>query len=653
MGRPGPLRRTKIVATLGPASQDPDVLARMIEAGMDVARFNLSHGSAAEHRARLEALRKAVDRVLDRGDPRTARRIGVLFDLRGPEIRIGTFPGGGVTLEPGQTFTITTAQVPGSADRVSVDYGGFPDLVRPGDTILLDDGNLALEVVNVSPGARPGTPDGRPGASGGEVVCRVKVGGRLGDRKKINLPGRCFDVPYLSPKDEADLQLAVSADADFVAASFVRRAEDIQDVRRFLRSRGGQQMVIAKIESQEALANLEAIIEAADALMVARGDLGVEVPAEDVPIIQKELIARSVAAGKPVITATQMLESMVEHPRPTRAEASDVANAIFDGTDAVMLSAETATGRYPVEAVATMARIVERAERALGLSGAPAPAGGGEAGADQRRAPVFRAGGPLGGPLGGPAGGPLGGPGRAGEPGPAVHGITAAVSLATVTIAARLGAGAIVTSTTSGYTARMVARHRPPVPIIAVTSNEKVARQQSLTWGVYPVRAGEAATTDEMFLRATVAARQSGLVDAGSVIVITAGAPPGTSGSTNLIKVHTLGRVLVRGVGLLPASATGIARVCRSAGEAAEKVAEGDIIVAAGLREDWLPAMRRAAAWVVEEGGEGSFAAVQARALGRVAVIDAVGALRTLTDGEVVTLDGARGLVYEGRATVL
>lgn len=618
------------MATLGPASQDPDVLARLIAAGMDVARFNLSHGSAADHQARLEALRAAVASLPDADHPLAARRIGVLFDLRGPEIRIGTFASGQVTLREGQVFSLTTAEVPGSAQRVSVENAAFPDLVHPGDVILLDDGNLALEVVEVRRGdavagapaataATAGTPATvATAAAGGEVVCKVRVGGVLADRKKINSPGRHFDVPYLSPKDEADLQMAVSAGADFVAASFVRRAEDIHLVRTFLRARGGRQMVVAKIESQEALTNLDSIIEAADALMVARGDLGVEVPAEDVPIIQKDLIARSVAAGKPVITATQMLESMVEHPRPTRAEASDVANAIFDGTDAVMLSAETATGRYPVEAVATMARIAERAERALAAGGC-----------------AFRPDWPTA------------------TPGPTVHGITGAVSLATVTIAAGLGAGAIVTSTASGYTARMVARHRPATPIVAVTSNETVARQQSLTWGVYPVRVNEVATTDEMFLRATVAARQSGLVDPGSIIVLTAGAPPGTSGSTNLIKVHTLGRVLVRGVGLLPASATGPARVCRTAKEALAKVEEGDIIVAPGLGQGWFEAMRRAAAWVVEEAGEASFAAVQARALGRVAIIDAAGALRTLADGELVTLDGARGLVYEGRAAVL
>ncbi len=624
------LRRTKIVATLGPASQDPDVLARMVAAGMDVARFNLSHGSAADHQARLEALRAAAAGLPDAEHPLAARRIGVLFDLRGPEIRIGTFAFGPVTLREGQTFNLTTAEVAGSAQRVSVENASFPGLVHPGDAILLDDGNLTLEVID---------------AAEGEIVCRVRVGGLLGDRKKINLPGRRFDVPYLSPKDEADLEMAVSAGADFVAASFVRRAEDIHLVREFLRARGGRQMVVAKIESQEALDNLDSIIEAADALMVARGDLGVEVPAEDVPIIQKDLIARSVSAGKPVITATQMLESMVDHPRPTRAEASDVANAIFDGTDAVMLSAETATGRYPVEAVATMARITLRAETALGLGqgrpdgaqAAQAPQAG-QSGAGSGRATggfAFRPDWPTA------------------VPGPTVHGITGAVSLATVTIAAGLGAGAIVTSTTSGYTARMVARHRPATPIIAVTSSEVVARQQSLTWGVYPVRVNEAATTDEMFLRATVAARQSGLVDPGSIIVVTAGAPPGTSGSTNLIKVHTLGRVLVRGVGLLPASATGPVRVCRTAKEALAKVEAGDILVAAGLGQGWFEAMRRAAAWVVEEAGEASFAAVQARALGHVAIIDAVGALRALADGELVTLDGARGLVYEGRAAVL
>ncbi len=666
------LRRTKIVATLGPSSQTPEVLARMIEAGLDVARFNLSHGSTADHRERLAALREAARRLSPgrASDPSAGsavgRRVGVLFDLQGPEIRLGSFAAGPVTLAEGAVFTITTAPVPGTVDRVSVGTPAFPGLVRPGDLLLLDDGNLALEVREVrrgklgaggalsgdpeaggvprgGPGAG-GVPRGDPGAGGpevGEVVCRVKVGGVLSDHKKINVPGRRLDVPFLSPKDEADLGLAVEVGADFVAASFVRRAEDIDLVRDFLWSRGGRQMIVAKIESQEALEDLDRIIEAADGLMVARGDLGVEVPAEDVPVIQKDLIARAMAAGKPVITATQMLESMIEHPRPTRAEASDVANAIFDGTDAVMLSAETATGRYPVEAVATLARIAERAEAALLARRT-----------SRGCLPVGRL--ALGtGQAAGPSGAASAFDRATAGAAPGVSGVTAAISLATVTIAAELDAGAIVTATTSGYTARMVARHRPAAPIIAVTSHEEVARQQTLTWGVYPVRVGEARNTDEMFQRAVAAAWQAGFVEPGSAIVVTAGVPPGTAGTTNLIKVHTLGRVLARGTGVVPASATGTVRVCRSAAEAVARVGPGDVLAARRLDENWFGAMEKALAWIVEEPGEASFAAVQARALDRVAIVGAAGATRDLPDGEVVTLDGARGLVYEGRAQVL
>lgn len=597
---PGHLRRTKIVATLGPASADVETLVRMASAGMDVARLNLSHGERSDHLALLEALRGA----LHRGN---GRRVGVLFDLRGPEIRLGTFTAGPVRLVEGRTFVITTEKVAGTAERVSVDYPAFPRMCRPGDRVLLDDGNLALEVTEVRELRDLGTAALQ---TGGEVVCRVEVGGLLGDRKKINIPGRRLDVPYLSSKDEADLELAVEAGVDFVAASFTRRADDIHTVRDFLEARGGRQMIIAKIECQEALDNLDGILAATDGLMVARGDLGVEVPEEDVPVLQKDLIARCIEAGKPVITATQMLESMVENSRPTRAEASDVANAIFDGTDAVMLSAESAVGRHPVRAVATMARIAERAERAM----------------LPRQATTSAAG---------------------------ARSVTGAISLATVNIAAEVGAGAIVTATTSGYTARMVSRHRPKALIIAVTSSETVANQQTLTWGVYPVRAGEAKSTDEMFLRATVAARQSGLVDPGSLIVITAGAPPGSAGTTNLIKVHTLGTVLARGLGVMPASATGLARVVKSPEEALARLGEGDILVTRCLDEAWFPAMLRAAAWVVEEGGRKSFAAVQARALDRVAVVGAKGAAEALPDSGLVTLDGARGLIYDGRASVL
>lgn len=599
------LRRTKIIATLGPASDTPETIAQMIQAGMDVARFNLSHGSEAEHRARLANLEEAVSRCGD-------CRVGVLFDLRGPEIRLETFAGGSVTLVDGQLFTVTTERVLGGPDRVGVDFPRLPEICRPGDRVLLDDGNLALEVVEVR---------------GPEVVCRVKAGGTLGDRKKINLPGRANDMPYLSPKDERDLKLAVEVGADFVAASYTRHADDIALVRQVLQAHGGRQMIIAKIECQEALDNLEAIIGAADAIMVARGDLGVEVPEEDVPVIQKDIIARALRAGRPVITATQMLESMVARPHPTRAEASDVANAIFDGTDAIMLSAESAVGRFPVEAVRTMTRIALRTERAISAS------------APGRYRPWAWEGRDYHAPTDNPARG--------------LATITGAISLATVTIAVELRAGAIVTATSSGHTARMVARHRPLAPIIAVTSSEVVARQQTLVWGVLPVLVPEAADTDEMFLRASAAARQSGIVEPGSSIVITAGAPPGTPGSTNIIKVVTLGQVLGRGSGHLPVSATGRVRVCRTPGEALRRLEPGDILVARGLDASWLEAMRLAAAWVVEEAGSDSFAAVQGRGLGRAAITGVAGALELLRDGDMVTLDGARGLIYEGRASVL
>jgi len=638
----------------------------MIAAGMDVARFNLSHGTPEDHRRRLAALREAAAGAGEAGAGAAhaaggpgvgaaagaaVRRIGVLFDLRGPEIRLGTFRGGRVTLEEGATFVFSTVPGEGDVGRASVDYAGLPELCRPGDPVLIDDGNLVLEVVEVRER---------------EVVCRVKVGGVLTDRKKLNLPGHCPDVPYLSAKDREDLELAVTEGADFVAASFTRTADDIRTVRDFLRARGGTQAVVAKIENQEALADLDDIIAEADAVMVARGDLGVEVPEEEVPVLQKDIIARAVAAGKPVITATQMLESMVERPRPTRAEASDVANAIFDGTDAVMLSAETATGRHPVEAVATMARIVERAERALGYGAGPDRPGGPVL-ALAGRVPWLRT--HLVGSLR-PDGAVGGGHGASRDGGPGsgqAGGVTDAISRATVLVAEQLRAGAIVTATTSGFTARMVARYRPRAPIIAVASSETVARQLALAWGVHPVRVDEASSTDQMFLRAVHAARDSGLVEPGSIIVITAGAPPGTVGTTNLIKVHTLGRVLARGRGVLPASAFGPARPCRTAQEAA-RVAPGDVLVAPRLTPEWLPAMQAASAWVVEEDdapdaeprqgegegtGEEGFVRTQARLLGRVAVVGVEGALEVLREGLMVTLDGARGLVYEGRASVL
>ena len=468
------MRKTKIVCTIGPASHELDSLRELIQAGMDVARLNFSHGTHAEHAERIRMIRRL--------ESECRRYVPIMLDTKGPELRIGRFSAGHVTLEPGASFTITTEPVTGGPDAVSVNYPGLPLIARPGDRLLLDDGLLELEVSAVQ---------------GPAVVCKVVVGGKLSDRKRISIPGRRLNLPTLSADDKDDLLFGIENRVDMVAASFMRSAADVRQVKSFLAEHGSNIPVIAKIESREGIENLDSILRVADGLMVARGDLGVELPAEDVPIIQKQMIQKCRKAGKPVITATQMLDSMIRNPSPTRAEVSDVANAVFDGTDAVMLSGETASGMYPVESVRTMARIAQRAEMALQYTDAAAP-----------------------------------------RMGSASMPVTDAIGHATVQIAAELRAAAIITSTKSGWTARMIARHRPRTMIIAVATDLHTTRTLNLLWGVYPILGEDIATTDEMILIAVNKAVEAGYARPGDTVIITAGVPVGVSGTTNLIKVH-------------------------------------------------------------------------------------------------------------------
>lgn len=582
------LRKTKIVATIGPASERVEVLTRLIEAGVDVCRLNFSHGTQEEHRQRIASIREAGRRV--------GKDVGIMIDLKGPEIRIGTFENGKILLREGDLFTLTTEQVVGNQERVWVQYPGIVQDVPEGGYLLLDDGNITFQAVEVRPT---------------EILCRVIVGGPLSDRKKVNLPGTKVSLPALSAKDEADIRFGVEMGVDFVAGSFIRKAEDVLDIRRVIEQAGGNQQIISKVESQEGFDNLEAILQVSDGLMVARGDLGVEVPTEEVPLMQKRMIERANALGKPVITATQMLESMVTKPRPTRAEASDVANAIMDGTDAIMLSAESAAGQYPVEAVRTMASIARRTEEALD-----------HAATMSRR-------------------------GRFGR----LDTVTEAISHATVTTASDLGATAIVSATTSGFTARMVSKYRPSCPVIAVTPSPQVARQLRLVWGVVPVVMEEAVGSDDLTQRAVEGALASGVVHNGDLIIITAGLPLGVKGTTNLIKVHTVADVLAQGTGIGRQPVTGRARVVASE-EDLEAVQPGDILVTRLTDAAFIPAMERAAGIVTEEGGLTSHAAVVGISLGRPVIVGAAEATRRIPDGAVVTVDVAHGLVLRGEATV-
>ncbi|MHB1131437.1 MAG: pyruvate kinase [Chloroflexota bacterium] len=474
------MRRTKIVATIGPASAPETVMRQMLRVGLDVARLNFSHGDHATHTDYLDRLRRLA---VEEGT-----NLAVLQDLQGPRLRIGSLAGGEVELVAGQTFTLTSRQVVGTAEEAHVEACDLPRDVHAGDTILIDDGLLELAVQRTTPT---------------DVVCQVIIGGPLRPHKGINVPGVTLTVPAITEKDEADLALGLRLGVDYVALSFVRSAEDVLALRALMGRLGGQAPIIAKIEKHEAVARFDDILAAADGVMVARGDLGVETSPEDVPVMQKMVIAKCNAVGKPVITATQMLNSMVVNPRPTRAEASDVANAIFDGTDAVMLSAESSVGRYPVGAVGMMARIAIKAESAL-----PSAA------LQSRLA------------------------------GMTTNNVTDSIGRATVEMASALGARAIISMTDSGYTARMVARHRSPVPIMAMTPDEQTRRRLALTWGVRAALVPHYRTVDEMLALAERAAVESGVAARGDVVLITAGLPIGVGGRTNLLKVQTVGENL-------------------------------------------------------------------------------------------------------------
>ncbi|MGB9867428.1 MAG: pyruvate kinase [Bacillota bacterium] len=582
------MRRTKIVATLGPSSSSVEVLSQMIEAGMDVARLNMSHGTHEEHQSRVLALREAAQ----------GRPVAIMLDTKGPEVRLGRFRGGLARLEGDAVFQIRVSPAykdcEGDSTWVYADYPGLPKDVTPGDVLLIDDGNIAMVVLEVDEDC---------------VTCRVKSPGTVTNKKKLSVKGKSFSLPPVSDADARDIAFGVRLGVDFVAASFIRTPEDVIAVRRVIEGQGAVIPVIAKIETRESVESIEQILKVCDGLMIARGDLGVEFPPEEVPIIQKRLIRMCNRVGKPVVTATQMLESMVNRPTPTRAEASDVANAILDGTDAVMLSAETATGKYPVECVRTMASIAVRTEREMALQHREIPAFWGESVT-----------------------------------------VTDAVSRATWTAARELRAAAIITATESGYTARMIARLRPSMPVIAATPNEGTLRQLLLTWGVYPVLVPGAPDTDTMIDQSIQAGLKSGIVANGDLVILTAGVPTGIPGTTNLMKVHVLGNVMVKGTGIGGKTVTGRARIITS--EASDPAGEGDIAVLRSVESPLVPSIAKASGLVVEEGGLSSNGAVLAVTLEIPAVVGASGATRLIADGSQITIDSTRGLVYSGRANI-
>ena len=575
-------RKTKIVCTLGPRLFENNLVKPLLEAGMDVARFNFSHDTHENHLRRYRELCRLRDEM--------NLPVATMLDTKGPEIRTGDFAEGKVMLEAGQQFTLTTRDVDGDASCVSVTYKDLPRDVKPGSTILIDDGLIGLTVERVTDT---------------DVICRVGNSGAVSNHKGINIPGAHLSMPFISAKDREDIIFAIENDFDYIAASFTRSADDIMQIRHILQEKGCDNIrIIAKIENMEGVENIDEILRVTDAIMVARGDMGVEIPLEEVPGLQKMLIKKAVAAGKPVITATQMLDSMMKNPRPTRAEATDVANAIYDGTSTIMLSGETAAGNYPIEAVQTMARIALRAEADINYISRFNVQ-------ESRRTPD----------------------------------VTNAISHATVTSAHDLKASAIITVTKSGTTARVISRYRPDCTIVGCTCDRKVWRQLSLSWGTVPLMIEEEDSTDELFEHAVDAAVREGLIRDGELVVLTAGVPLGVSGTTNLMKVHVVGHLLVRGEGIGCGSVTAPLVVANTYEEACEHFKTGDILVCRQTTRDMLPLVRKASGLILEDDNPEGHGAIAGISLDIPVIIGAANATNILKSGAVVTLSAQKGTV--------
>ncbi len=576
------MRKTKIICTLGPATDTEQTMQELILAGMNVARFNLSHGSHEEHKKRLTML-KAVRKRLN-------LPIGALLDTKGPEIRLGNFKGGRAELKKDEIFTLTTRAVEGDTTMASISYPGLVDDIKTGTTILLDDGLIGLTVLSFDQD---------------DIVCKVLNNGVISDKKGINVPGTRLSMPFISPKDKEDIIFGIKNGYDFIAASFTRCADDILQIRKLLEEYDCHTInIIAKIENMDGVENIDEILRVSDGVMVARGDMGVEIPLEDVPVLQKMIIKKAYNGGKQVITATQMLDSMMKNPRPTRAEATDVANAIYDGTSAIMLSGETAAGLYPVEAVRTMARIAVSAEHDIDYI---------------KRFKLREI--------------------------DNAHDVTNAISHATCTTAHDLAASAIVTVTKSGRTAKMISKYRPLCPIIGCTTFEHVYRQLNLSWGVTPLLIQEMDDTDALFEHAVESAEKTGIVSQGDLVVITAGIPLGISGTTNLMKVHVAGHILVSGSGITQRTACASLCVCKTEEEALSEFHDGDILVIPQTSNAIFPILKKASGIVTEAGGLNSHAAVAGLAMDIPVIVGAQNATKVLKSGAVVTLDATRGIV--------
>ncbi len=586
------MRKTKIVCTIGPASEQIDKLKQLINSGMNVARLNFSHGNYEEHAERIRQIRLAEAEV--------GKKIAILLDTQGPEIRTMTFKGGEAKLVKGKKVTICMDEVEGTSEHFSVTYDGLINDVHIGKHISLDDGLIQLEVTAIDKYKR-------------EIESIVVNSGTIKNKKSVNIPNVHINLPPMTEKDVADIKFGIEHEVDFIAASFIRKHTDVVAIRKLLEdNNAGHIDIIAKIENQEGVDQIDKIIETSDGIMVARGDLGVEIPPESVPLVQKDLIHRCNLAGKPVITATQMLDSMQWEPRPTRAEASDVANAILDGTDAIMLSGETAAGKYPVESVEMMNLIAMTTEKSLDHDFV----------LENRTKSISMS-------------------------------ITEAISQSVTRSAANLGVSAIITPTTSGHSAKVIAKYRPKAPIIAVTFSNHVFRKLSLVWGVQPVLGPETYSTDELLDISVEKGLETNLFRHGSKVIITAGVPVGVQGTTNLMKVHVIGNVIAKGTGIGRHYAYGKAVIAKNAVEANELVNEGDILVTNSTDKDMMPAIHKASGLVTEEGGLTSHAAVVGLSLGKPVIVGVSNLFIKVNNGELITIDSGTGEIHQGHANVL
>lgn len=575
-------RKTKIVCTLGPSTDKDDVLRELMLEGMNVARFNFSHGSHEEQKGRLDklvALRKELNLP-----------VATLLDTKGPEIRLKLLEEGKAELKAGQTFTLCVGDFPGDENHVCITYDDLYKDVEVGNRILIDDGLIEMTITAIEDT---------------NIVCRVENGGMISNRKGVNVPNVELSMPFINEKDYSDILFGIENDYDFIAASFTRTADDILEIRKILEERGaGNINIIAKIENKQGVDNIDDIIRVSDGIMVARGDMGVEIPLEDVPVIQKMIIQKVYNAGKQVITATQMLDSMMKNPRPTRAEATDVANAVYDGTSAIMLSGETAAGAYPIEALKTMVKIAMRTEQDINY------------GARMKKRDIM-----------------------------VNPDITNAIAHATCTTAMDLNAAAIITVSKSGRTARMVSKYRSDCLIIGGCVDEKVCRQLNMSWGVIPILIEVKDNSDELFEHAVAKSLEHGLIQDGDIVVITAGVPLGVSGTTNLIKVHVAGHILISGKGMNKGITSGNLCVVKDAKELAETFNEGDIIVAEDTTNEMMEQIRHASGLILQKDSECAHGVVAGLSLDIPVIMGAKQAMQLLKSGAYVKMDAGKGTV--------